>query len=141
MRILWTALMMIPLAAYAETVPVLTQPVAAGESFSGLVEMKEVEDGRVFAGTVKEMVELDGMVAGRALRAGVPVQRTQIKPDYPVKRSSLVTMTYKRGVVQLSGRATALDDAGMGEQVRILNPETRATLVAVVVGDGRVEVR
>ena len=136
-----TMMMALPLVVQAAEVPVLKQPLAAGESFHNMVEMKEVEDGRVFAGTVKEMVELDGMVAARALRAGVPVLRTQIKMDYPVQRNESVRFTFKRGGIELAGNGTSLDEGGLGETVRVLNTATRATLSGVVVGEGEVEVR
>lgn len=128
-------------AAMATSVPVLMQAVAAGEPLAGAAVMKEVEPGRVFAGTVKDMTELQGVVAARALRAGIPLQRTQLKVDHAVKRNAAVRFVFKRGGIELAGNGTSLDDGGVGETVRVMNPATRSTLVAVVTGKDQVEMR
>ncbi|PIZ31669.1 MAG: flagella basal body P-ring formation protein FlgA [Alphaproteobacteria bacterium CG_4_10_14_0_8_um_filter_53_9] len=131
-----------PLLAYgAVMVPVSNGPLSVGDKLTDNVSMQEVEDGRVFAGTIKNMEELEGMVAKRSIKPGVPILRTHIKQDYPVNRNSSVTFTYQRGGIQLTGTATALEEGSLGESVKILNPDTRTTLAATVTGPAQVKIQ
>ena len=122
-------------------VPVLVRSLSAGDSFDGATEMRSVPKSQVFAGTVKDMTELEESIAGRDMQAGKPVLRIQVKQDFPVARNSTVSFVLRRGAIALSGTGTALEDGAIGSTVKVLNTATRSTVAAVVTGPGQVEIR
>lgn len=128
--------------AEMERVPVLTHAVAAGQILNATdVTMSLVPAKTVYAGTVRSMADVEGMAVSRSLSAGKPISRIHLKDVPTVARDSMVTLVYRRPGLNLSGQARALADAKMGESVRVLNPESRTTLVATVVAPGIVEIR
>lgn len=123
-------------------VPVLTRPLHAGEVVdSANLEMREVGRREVFAGTVLNREAVAGMKAVRNQVAGKPLAKIHFKPVPAVARDSNVLLRYRRPGVELSGSAQALADAQVGESVRVLNTASRATLLAVVIAPGEVEIR
>lgn len=128
--------------AEMERVPLLARAVTAGEILRpDSVTMGTVPAKTVFAGTARSMDEVEGKQVTRALSAGKPILRIHLKDVPMVARDSMVTLVYNRPGIQLTGQARALSDAKVGEAVRVLNPDSRATLVATVVGPGIVEIR
>ena len=123
-------------------IPVLSQPVAAGARIEpGQLVMKSVPAGNVFAGTIKDASELSGMQAARALAAGVPLTKLQVKPMADVQSGALVSLLYRAPGVELSGSGQALQAGRVGDSIKVLNPGSRATVVGVVVAANAVEVR
>lgn len=56
--------------------------------------------------------------------------------DAAVRRGDAVTLTYLAPGLSLSLRARALEDAAIGQSVRLLNPTSNRTLDAIVTGPG-----
>lgn len=158
---------MLPLAAYAEPAVLLpppvealqaatiTTPVAAGTVMipvfkealpKGTTIMadhlteKAIPASQAFASTVMSATDLIGQQTLRPLGAGAAINRLHVRVAPAVARNQLVTLVYRRGGVQLTGRAQALEDGQPGQSIRIVNPSTRSTLVGVVGANGEVEV-
>ncbi|MCP5405276.1 MAG: flagellar basal body P-ring formation protein FlgA [Pseudomonadaceae bacterium] len=135
-------------AAHAADVPETVRvpvPVAAlqpGDKIDSRdLVMKEVPAGSVFASTIQDPSVLAAMQAKRPLPAGKPVNRLHVKPQSDVSRNGAVTLVFKRPGLELVGSGQALEDARVGDSVRVLNPNSRATLVGVVVAANTVEVQ
>jgi flagella basal body P-ring formation protein FlgA len=128
--------------AEAVAIPVLASPVAAGQRIEATnITTKTVDAKSVFANTITQTNQLEGMQATRKLAAGVAVTTLQVKPAADVQRNALVTLTYAAPGIQLSGSAQALEDGRIGQSIRVLNPSSRTTLVGLVTGPNAVEIR
>lgn len=57
-----------------------------------------------------------------------------------VRRNAVVAMRFESAGIVLAAEGIALDAAGLGEHVRVLNPSSRAVLDAEVAGPGRVRI-
>ncbi|PZP38924.1 MAG: flagella basal body P-ring formation protein FlgA [Pseudomonas fluorescens] len=135
------ALKALPAANNMVSVPVLKQPVQKGETIQAdNVMMQEIPTSQAFASTITSMDELVGQQAVRPLGAATPVNRLHVKVAALVSRNQLVIMIYRKGGIELSGRAQALEDGQAGQTIRLINPATRSSITGTVTRDGSVEV-
>ena len=124
------------------SVPVLAHALKAGEIVTNDdLTTAGVNPREVFAGTVRAAAEVVGLKAQRAVGAGVPLNKITFRAVPTVARDSAVSLIYRRPGVELTGSGKALQDGRVGEVIRVLNPASRATVEAVVVGPGMVEVK
>ena len=72
-----------------------------------------------------------------ALRA---ILTSQIGAPALVERNQLVRMTYAQGTLSIVTEGRALDRAGAGELVRVMNLASRKTVTGTVAEDGSIEV-
>lgn len=78
----------------------------------------------------------------RDLAPNSPLRTFDVKPAVLVKRGQEVTVTAGDGQgFQISLRAEALQDGGLGEQIRLKNSESGRSLSAVVTGPNEAKVR
>lgn len=123
------------------SVPVLKEAVTRGQIIRAEnITMQPVAAGRVFASTITSADVLAGQQANRNLAAGEPVNKLHVGVAPVVRRNSAVKLRFVRGGVELSSQGQALEDAGVGQAVRVLNPTTRTTLTGRVAEDGAVDV-
>ncbi|RYG61310.1 MAG: flagellar basal body P-ring formation protein FlgA [Alphaproteobacteria bacterium] len=123
------------------SVPVLKEALPKGATIMAdhLTE-KTVPASQAFASTVMSADDLIGQQTVRSLPAGAAINRLHVRIAPAVARNQLVTLVYRRGGVELSGRAQALEDGQPGQSIRIVNPSTRSTLFGTVTAGGTVEV-
>ena len=91
------------------------------------------------AGTASD--GLNGAVLKHARDAGSVLLADDIDQRKPVIRGSEILVRAVRGGISVEDRGLALNEAGQGGRVRVVNPRTQATYLATVVGDGVAEVR
>ena len=78
----------------------------------------------------------------RDLAPNAPLRPFDVKPAVLVKRGQEVIVTAGEGQgFQISLRAEALQDGGLGEQIRLKNSESGRSLSAVVTGPSEAKVR
>lgn len=84
-------------------------------------------------------------LAGANLRhardAGSLLLTDDINPKKPVIRGSEILVRAVRGGIAVEDRGLALNEAGQGGRVRVVNPRTQARYLATVIGDGVAEIR
>ncbi len=88
---------------------------------------------------IRQESALVGQEAYRRLLAGRPVRRGEVGPPRLVRRGETVTVVYRRGALELMLTARALEDGALGQVVRLVNPDSRRTLRARVVGPREAE--
>jgi flagella basal body P-ring formation protein FlgA len=93
---------------------------------------------RAFVSLVQQPAQAIGMQTLRALPAGMPISKLHLRQPPLVARGALVDFTFTRGGVRLSGQAQALEDGQAGQNIRLLNVATRATLLGVIQPNGQV---
>jgi flagella basal body P-ring formation protein FlgA len=108
------------------------QTVLAAEDLT-LVE--ETVPGAV--GAVELVV---GQEAKVALYPGRPIHESQLGAPALVERNAVVRMTYAEGPLRIVTEGRALDRAGAGEAVRVMNLASRQTVTGTVAADGSIEV-
>jgi flagella basal body P-ring formation protein FlgA len=116
------------------------QPVRAIRSRSVLAaeDLTLVEES--VPGAVEAIEAAVGREAKVALYPGRPILLGQIGAPALVERNSLVRMNYVRGPLRIVTEGRALDRAGVGEPVRVMNLASRQTVTGTVAADGSIEV-
>ncbi|MBL8537724.1 MAG: flagellar basal body P-ring formation protein FlgA [Hyphomonadaceae bacterium] len=114
-----------PAPAPGQTSTLSVQVLAAAASAAGLEWTPPVGVNSV------QVVRPGGARAMLAPTSGRPGMA-----DAAVRRGDSVTLTYAAPGLSLSMRARALDDAAVGQSVRLLNTASNRTIDAVVTGPG-----
>jgi flagella basal body P-ring formation protein FlgA len=116
------------------------QPVRAIRSRTVLAaeDLTLVEES--VPGAVEAIEAAVGREAKVALYPGRPILLGQIGAPALVERNSLVRMNYVRGPLRIETEGRALDRAGVGEPVRVMNLASRQTVTGTVAADGSIEV-
>lgn len=124
-------------AAAVIEVPALTRDIAIGETIneSDLTTI-EMPAARLAAAVVTSPANIAGQAARRTLRARTPLFTYDVKRPIAIKKGELVTVTYALDGIQLTAQGQAQADAGVGEQVAIMNTRSRRTIDARVTGAG-----
>jgi flagella basal body P-ring formation protein FlgA len=124
------------LPAAAETlVPLRTIPpqavIAAGDL--GLVE------GHV-PGALTDPSQAVGFEARVALYPGRPIRPGDLAPPALVERNGLLPLVFRAGGLVITAEGRALDRAGAGEPLRVMNLSSRSVVSAVLGPDGAAHV-
>jgi flagella basal body P-ring formation protein FlgA len=107
-------------------------------------------DVRLPAGTIVEPTHLSGApedtaaLVGRQMRRtvfpGRPVGLEDTKVPDLVERNGLVRIVARKGPLRVETRGRSLGAGGEGEEILVMNLESRRTVAARIVGPGLVEV-
>lgn len=125
----------------ADTVPVAARPLVAGTVIAdGDLSQAEVADNKIYGGTPRTAEEIIGKRLSRTLKAGDTFNTATLKATNDVERNSAVTVLFKRPGIELSGTGVAMEAGSTGKAIRIMNTETRTTVVATVSGPGTVTI-
>lgn len=81
-----------------------------------------------------------GMEARRTLKAGQPVQQSDIKAPAVIRKGDPVSLVYSTQGVKLTVDGIAQNEAARGDSVRVLNSYSRRTIDAVAHGPGEARV-
>ena len=92
-------------------------------------------------GAIAEIAAAVGQEARVTLYPGRPILTSQIGAPALVERNQLVRMILRRsGALSIATEGRALDRAGAGELVRVMNLASRQTVTGTVAADGSIEV-
>lgn len=94
-----------------------------------------IQEGDV-PGGVSDPALLVGMEARVALYAGRPVREGDVGPPAVVERNQIVSLIYDNGLIYVATEGRALDRAGPGERIRVMNLTSRTTVTATIAEDG-----
>ncbi len=120
-------------------VPVLAQPIARGEVIrEENVVLQEIKRSPAGFDYITDSAGLTGMAAKRPLRAGVPLRVTDIAPPQIIKKGDLITIAFETPGLSLSIRGKALEDAILGQSIRVMNTQTNRTFEGVATAAGYV---
>ena len=92
------------------------------------------------SGGSSRLSDLIGKEARVALYPGRAVQAHHVGPPTLIERNHIVPLIYLRGGLQIMTEGRALDRAGAGDYLRVMNLGSRATITGRVGEDGRIEV-
>lgn len=97
--------------------------------------------GQPAPGLLSRMEPAIGLENRVAIYAGRPVRAADLGPPTVVRRNAVIALEFRRGamVIQTDGRA--LDEGGLGDRIRVMNLDSRRTIVATISGPNRAEAR
>ncbi len=91
-------------------------------------------------GAVTDLDALMGLEARVTLYTGRPIMPDQVGPPAVIERNTLVRMRYAQGSLTIATEGRALDRAGVGERLRVMNLASRQIVTGRVGPDGSIEV-
>lgn len=128
------------LAVLNVPVPVVNRRIQPEEIVSdGDIEWVDMPWARVHAFAIIEHEGLLGMQVRRMLSPGRPIHRQSVIPPIIVSRGQRVTIELQYGPLQLTAKGKAINDAHLGQEVRVVNLASNKTITAVATADGIVE--
>jgi flagella basal body P-ring formation protein FlgA len=77
-----------------------------------------------------------GQEARVALYAGRPIRAADVGAPAVVERNQIITLIYRHGVIVIPTEGRALDRAGPGDRIRVMNISSRTTVSAQVDATG-----
>ena len=111
------------------------QPVRAGATLerSDLA----VGDARIADGFADPRA-LEGLEARVNLYPGRPIRRVEVGAPTVIERNALVPLVFARGGLTITLEGRALQSAGDGETLRVMNLSSRSTVTGVATAAGAV---
>ncbi|KAA0909645.1 flagellar basal body P-ring formation protein FlgA [Aquicoccus porphyridii] len=82
-----------------------------------------------------------GLEARVALYPGRAIRPRDVGPPAMVERNQLVLLVFSRGGLEIRAEGRALDRAGRGEMIKVMNTASRNIVMGVVRPDGTVLVQ
>jgi flagellar basal body P-ring formation protein FlgA len=77
---------------------------------------------------------LEQFEAVRPLRAGEPIRPTDLRPAVLVRKGQSVVLSLRSDTLSIEVRLEATQDGRMGDQIRLVNPESGRTVSGIVTG-------
>jgi flagella basal body P-ring formation protein FlgA len=120
---------------------VVNRPVEHGEvlkasDLSAERKPKAEASGRV----ISSLDEAIGLAARHALRPGQPLRAADLMKPEIVQRNDVVTIVYQAPGLVLTLRGKAQDSGALGDQVAVLNEQSKRVVQGTIVAPGRVTV-
>lgn len=122
-------------------VPVPNRLISAGEVVRAEdLEWQSVQIGRLTGNSLTDAQQLIGHVAKRPLKAGQVLRSSDLAMAPAVKRNDLVQLVVHTGQMTLTVQGKVLQDAAVGQSVRVINVSSNRQLSGTVVDAGTVAV-
>lgn len=106
-----------------------------------ITEADLVVKGGGQSGMFDRIADVAGQEARVALYAGRPIPFSAIGPPALINRNQIVSLHFQASGLWISTEGRALERGGIGDRVRIMNLNSRATLFGFVQADGSVKVK
>ncbi|MFN7101449.1 MAG: flagellar basal body P-ring formation chaperone FlgA [Pseudorhizobium sp.] len=133
--------MVAPAAAEMGTAVVPKQIIYPGEEISaGVVEEVEVTNPKLAGDYARSINEVTGMVSTRTLLPGRTILLAGLRAPYAVRRGSSIRLGFNIGGMMISAAGTPLQDASIGDIVRVRNNDSGVIVSGTVMADGTVQV-
>ena len=98
-----------------------------------------IRDGQQ-VGAFDRITDVAGQEARVALYAGRPIPFEAVGPPAIVNRNQIVPLSYQASGLRITTEGRAMERGGVGDRIRIMNLQSRATLFGLVQADGTIKV-
>ena len=113
--------------------PVLARPIAPGEVIQAAdLDWQSVRIDRVAGNAITDPKQLIGMTARRPLRAEQMLRLPDVSMAAAIKRGSIVTLIVATDAMTLTTQGRALEDAALGQPIRVVNTMSNKQLTGIV---------
>jgi len=131
------------LLLFATTLTVTAQTVVAAHairarSIIGGDDLAALDQDTV--GGISSVFDVIGQEARVNLYAGRAIRASDIGTPAILERNQLVIMIFNTGLLSISAEGRVLDRAGVGDLVRVMNLDSRLTVMGRVMRNGTIEV-
>ncbi|WP_442792867.1 flagellar basal body P-ring formation chaperone FlgA [Rhizobium sp. SL86] len=117
------------------------QIIYPGQEISAaFLQEVDVTNPNLARGYATSMEEVEGMVSTRTLLPGRTIQVSTLRAPFAVKRGSAVRLTFSIGNMMISASGTPLENAAIGDVIRVRNTDSGVIVSGTVMGDGTVQV-
>lgn len=122
-------------------VPVAARSLPAGTIVAAAdLAQSDLPANKLYASTPRTADEIIGKRLSRPVKANNTFNSVTLKTPSVVERNTPVTVLFNRPGIQLVGQGLALESGSEGKAIKVLNPESRTTLVAVITAPGTVTI-
>lgn len=133
----------VPAPAPAQDAAAPAVVVVAARTIPGRTVLTEADLALAPAAAGPGLAALDqavGLETRTSLYAGRPIRAQDLAPPALIERNDLVRLGYRKGALSITVEARALDRGALGERVRVMNLDSRLTVIGRVTGPATVEV-
>ncbi|MDA0231203.1 MAG: flagellar basal body P-ring formation chaperone FlgA [Proteobacteria bacterium] len=124
-----------------ELLPVVNRRIDSGETIRKAdVAWRRLRISAIGNGTVSSMEELVGMNTRRPLQADAAVRRADLRTPILIAKGSSVKMVYRNRGLLLIALGRAVEDGAAGQEMRIMNMQSKSIVLAKAIGPDTVAV-
>ena len=130
-----------PVFAQQGTAVVPTRTIYPGEEIgAGSVQEVDVTNPNLAGEYARQSSEVVGMVAKRTLLPGRTIPPSALREAFAVTRGQTVRLTFSIGTMMISAQGTPLENASVGDIVKVRNTDSGVTVSGTVMADKTVKV-
>lgn len=130
-----------PVSAQSGTAVVPTRLIYPGEEIgTGSVDEVDVTNPNLAGGYARQASEVIGMVAKRTLLPGRTIPLSALREAFAVTRGQTVRLTFSIGTMTISAQGTPLENAAVGDIIKVRNTDSGVTVSGTVMADKTVKV-
>ena len=127
--------------ADARTAVVPKRIIYPGEEIdASQLEEVEVTNPNIVKGYVDDITAVSGMVSKRTLLPGRVILVSALRQPFAVSRGTTVQLVFDGGALVLRAAGTPLQDASVGELIKVRNKDSGVIVSGTVMADGTVHV-
>ena len=122
-------------------IPVPKRLISAGEVIaSDDLEWQPVHLTRLSGNSLTDAEQLVGRMAKRPLKAGQILRQSDVAVSPVIRKNDLIRLVVKTGQMTLSVQGKAMQDAAMGQSIRVMNVNSNRQLSGTVIDAGTVAI-
>lgn len=122
-------------------IPVPNRLISAGETISAAdLEWQPVHLKRLTGSSLTDTEQLIGRMAKRPLKAGQILRQSDVAISPVIRKNDLIRLVVKTGQMTLSVQGKAMQDAALGQTIRVINVNSNRQLSGTVIDAGTVAV-
>ena len=122
-------------------IPVPKRLISAGDVISADdLEWQAVHLSRLSGNSLTDAEQLVGRMAKRPLKAGQILRQSDVAVSPVIRKNDLIRLVVKTGQMTLSVQGKAMQDAALGQAIRVININSNRQLSGTVVDAGTVAV-
>ncbi len=123
------------------TVPTVRRRMQAGEVVSVAdLDWTRLRTGQARGDILRDPKQIAGLMARHTLQPGQAIQTADIGRPTIVEKGAPILMTFDNPGIQLTAQGIAMEAAGLGDLVHVINPTTRVVVEAEMTAPGRARV-
>lgn len=118
-----------------------TDIIYPGEAIAeGKLQQVKVTNPNLGGGYASEVSEVSGMLSTKTLLPGRTIPLTALKKPYAVTRGTKLRLVVNIGNLTISAGGSPMDDANIGDVIRVRNLDSGQIVNGTVMADGTVQV-